>query len=96
MSVEPKKQAGFAAVEILIIVVMVILIALAGWWVYSQTQDETEPAESTTSAEIEDVDSDNTPAIDQAEDLENAEQYLDNLDIDDDLDTSELDSTLTY
>lgn len=93
MNVGSRKEAGFAALEAVVIVVMVILIVLAGWWVYQNSQDD-EATEEITPTQVEDEDS--TPAIESAEDLEGTEQYLQDLKIEDDLDTSELDNTLHY
>lgn len=92
MSARLNRQAGFTAFEVIIIAVLAILIILAGWWVYSQTQKEEEPQEETTTQMT--VEEDAAPTIEQPEDLQGAEDYLQELNIDGNLDTTDIDETL--
>jgi|GEM_PF-2555905 competence protein ComGC len=75
---------GFAFVELLLIVA---IIALAGFFVVTiMNRDDTVNTDQTTTEQ--------TPEVNNSEDLNEAEQFLDNTDIDSELDTSEIDQAL--
>ncbi|MBA2279048.1 hypothetical protein H0V99_01220 [Candidatus Saccharibacteria bacterium] len=81
------KQSGFAAIEALVIVLVVGVLAFAGWKVYDSRNNS---APATTASN-----SDSTPAVQKADDLDAANDYLNDQDIDSKLDTSEIDAALS-
>ena len=81
------KTAGFSAVEVLVVVVLVGIIGFVGWKVY----DNGKTSNTATTAPTQ---QDDVPAVNSASDLDKAEDYLNDQDIDKQLDTSEIDSTL--
>lgn len=83
MSNKLKKQAGFSAVEFLIILVVVGIIAFAGYMVM-QNQSDSYTDTRTNTSEIEEASD-----IENTEDLQNAENTLNDVNFDD-LDTTEL------
>jgi len=84
-------QRGFGIVEGLLIIVVVGLIGLAGW-VFVQRQDDknNSPGQLTEQAQPQDQ----PPQVNNSEDLEKAENYLNDKDIDSQLNTTEIDQTL--
>ena len=78
------KQAGLGAVEIVLILAVLGLAGFIGWRVYEQNK----PVESESSTQADD-----TP-IDKAEDLDSEVDDLNSQDIDEQLDTSEIDAAL--
>lgn len=78
------RQDGFTLIEGLIIVAVVALLAFAGWRLYEARVDEQA-----------DVATEEYPAVESQEDLGEAENFLMDTDIDDELDTSELDKAIS-
>jgi hypothetical protein len=79
------KQAGFGVVEFILVVAVLSLAGFIGWRVY----DQNKPVDSDTTQ----TESSDTP-IERAEDLDAEVDALNDQDIDEELDTSEIDSTL--
>lgn len=84
-----KSQKGFSHLVVLIVAVVVIgVVGFAGWRVYDAGQsDNTQTTTSQPSTAQE-------PTIDSAQDVANAEQELDQLNIDDELDPGALDEDI--
>lgn len=85
-------QKGFSAVEGVIILVVVGLIGLVGWYVYttqSKQQDSQTSAPATSQSE------DKVPEVNSSGDLQAAEEFVNETDVDKALDTSEIDSALS-
>ncbi|MDZ7744199.1 MAG: hypothetical protein U5K77_00345 [Candidatus Saccharibacteria bacterium] len=82
-------QQGFSAIAIIAILVVVAVVAFAGWRVYDAQENGTESTPEVTSQE-------RTPApeVSDSQDLEEAESYLKDIDVDSELDTSEIDEAL--
>jgi Tfp pilus assembly protein PilE len=80
------KQGGFGLVPIVIIVAVLGLLVFAAWRIYDNRQQPA--AEQTQTQET-------APEVNSANDLQAAEDYLNQQDIDGELDTSELDETLS-
>jgi predicted negative regulator of RcsB-dependent stress response len=78
------KQAGFGVVEVILILAVLGLVGFVGWRLYDQNKSKTT---NTTTTQQE-------SAIEKAEDLDQTVDTLNNQNIDEDLDTSEIDSTL--
>lgn len=88
MSQHNSKQTGFSAVEVLIILVALGVIGFAGWRFYEAGRDPVaQPSGSVVQQE-------EAPQVESTEDLQEAEEYLESADIDEELDTSELDAAL--
>jgi predicted negative regulator of RcsB-dependent stress response len=84
------RQRGFSAVEAIIIVSVVVALALVGWWVYDRAQKDDATENTDTSQQDSSV-----PEVNNATDLDSAEQSLDNADVDaGTADESELDNEL--
>jgi hypothetical protein len=81
------RQAGFTAVEGIVIVVIVAALAFVGYWVMSRQPDSTKDVDTSASEDVE------APAVDNTDDLDTAEQALDESDLDEGTtDNAELDS----
>jgi len=80
-----KFQRGFGVIEVILIIAIFAVIAFIGWRVYTS---------QTSAPENQAVVSNETPKVETASDLQKAEQYLSESDIDKELDTSEIDSVL--
>ncbi|MGH7158248.1 MAG: hypothetical protein ACREGD_04250 [Candidatus Saccharimonadales bacterium] len=78
-------QRGFTAVEGVIIVVVLVLLGLVGWFVYDRMQKD-KSSEMTTSEQV--------PQVEKAEDLKAVEDFLNDANVDKQLDTSEINSAL--
>lgn len=76
-------QAGFGILGVLLVIIIVAILAFAGWRVYTATRDDEVSQDQQTSSEIE-----------NAEDLDTTVNELNNQDIDEKLNTSELDAVL--
>ncbi|CAN5663182.1 hypothetical protein BH23PAT1_BH23PAT1_2750 [soil metagenome] len=81
-------QEGFSAVAGLLVIVVLALIGFAGWRVLGN--QEANNTEQTTSSEQQN----DAPEVNDEQDLEEAENYLDDQDIDGELDTSDIDQSL--
>lgn len=75
---------GFSPVAVVLLIAVIALIGYAGWTVYNAQADKDAPAATTTQNE----------AIQNAEDLDAANDELNAQDIDAELDTSEIDDAL--
>ncbi len=78
-------QAGFGAVMVLLVLVALGLVGFIGWRVYEMNKPV--DSESTTVT--------GNDAIDSAEDLDDAKDEVNSQDIDAELDTSDIDATLS-
>lgn len=85
------KQRGFSAVEVLVVIVIVAVIIAAGWWVYQRANQEDDVVEETTTQQLEAA-----PQVEDEAGLAQSEEYLNELDVDTRLDTSEFDEALGY
>lgn len=81
-----KNQAGFSAVEAILILAVLGLVGFIGWRIYDANQADN--TETTTTQQ-----STATP-IEKAEDLDKTTTELNSEDIDAQLDTSEIDAAL--
>lgn len=81
-------QQGFSPVVILLLVALLALVGFAGWRIYSQNEQSTQTGTSSQQ------NSDPVPQVENAQDLEKAEGYLKDSDIDKELDTNEIDSAI--
>lgn len=81
------KQNGFTPVEVVLVVVVVALLAFAGYRLW-QAQQDGQPSTGTTTTE------EGAPEVNSADDLDEAEEFLNESDIDSELDTSDIDETL--
>ncbi len=82
-----RTQAGFGVVEVILVLAVLGLVGFVGWRLYDQNKSET--TNGGTSQQAEEA----TP-IENAEDLDSAAAELNSQDIDEQLDTSELDAAL--
>lgn len=78
-------QRGFTAFEAIIIVVVLLIIGFVGWKLYDNNQKK-KAEDSSQVAE--------PPEIKNADDLETTESYLNQVDINKALNTSEIDAAL--
>lgn len=78
-----RNQEGFSLLEVIAVVAVVALVAFAGWRLYEARDDQ--------DGEV----SDNYPTIESQDDLGEAAGFLMEVDIDSDLDTSELDEVIS-
>lgn len=86
-----KSQKGFGLIEILLTVVVVSLVGFIIWTFYQKQADKQNGSESNSSqAQQEQV-----PEINNSQDLEKAEESLQSTEIDKQLDTSEIDESLS-
>lgn len=84
------RQGGFTAVETILIVATVTVIAFVGWRLY-EVYGPQQQHQATTETPV--AETDETPAIRNSDDLQGAEDYLHETDIDGELDTNEIDAT---
>jgi predicted negative regulator of RcsB-dependent stress response len=89
MAENTNKQAGFGIVEAVVVFAIIALVVIAGWFVYQRVNQDNDAANE-TSAQVEEA-----PQVENAADLAESEQYLEDLDIDGQLDTSELDEAVS-
>lgn len=76
-------RAGFGVLGVLLVIVVMGILAFAGWRVYTATRDDDTSQNQQTSG-----------AIENAEDLDTTVDDLNGQDIDEQLNTSELDAVL--
>lgn len=75
---------GFSPIAVILLVAVIALVGYAGWTVYNAQPDDDAPAATTSQND----------AIENAEDLDAANEELNAQDIDTQLDTSEIDDAL--
>lgn len=83
-------QQGVGAVGVIVLLVVVGLIVFGAWWYLNsqnETDDQTTPAPTTQEDQV--------PEIEEEGDLQNTEEFLEDTDVDQELDTSEIDAVLT-
>lgn len=85
------RNKGFSLVEALLIVAVIGIIAFVGWRVWDASQSADTGSDVQTS---EQTTAENAPAVESSEDLGEAEEFLNNTNVDEELDTSELDGVL--
>lgn len=90
MSTRIIRKTGFSVVELVIIVVVVGVIGLLGYVAYNSFQNKN--AESSKQATASDVQA--VPTINSTDDLQKAEQTLDQTNLDSSDDVKQLDSDL--
>ena len=83
------KQSGFSVVEVIIVVAVLALIGFLGWRLMTGQSESTKTSSNDNTQQTE------APAVKSKDDLKDAEEYLSNKDIDNTLDTSEIDAALT-
>lgn len=81
-------QKGFSAVEVVLVLVFVLAIGGAGYYVINNQNDDAETTEQTTT-QVE------AAPIESVEDIDKELSEIDAVDIDSELDTSELDAELS-
>ena len=82
-------QSGVAHLGVVLVVVVVMAAAgFAVWNVYQNNQGPT--TQETSSTDV----ADDAPEVNNADDLKQAEEFVKSTDVDNELDTSEVDSTL--
>jgi flagellar basal body-associated protein FliL len=82
------KAKGFALLEVLLIIAVAAIVGLVIWNVFNSRSNEDNNTVGTTQ-------SDEVPAINDSGDLEEAEVFLNEQDIDEQLNARELDEALT-
>ncbi len=88
-----KNQTGFSAVELIVALVVVGGLIFAGYTVFNRQQPQ-ESADTTTSQPVTVNDVPSAPEIKDTDDLDKASAALDQVEIDGDNDSSQLDSEL--
>lgn len=88
-----KNQAGFSAVELVIVLVVIGVLAFVGYTVYNRQQDN-KAADSGTSQSATASDVPPAPEVKNTNDLDKASATLDQVNPGDDSDSSQLDSEL--
>jgi len=83
------KQNGFSAVAVLLVLILVAVIVFAGWRVMNSQESDTSTTPAITQPQNE------VPEVNNNDDLQRSEDFLNGTDIDSELDTSELDSVLS-
>jgi prepilin-type N-terminal cleavage/methylation domain-containing protein len=82
-------QRGFSVVEIIIVVVVLGLIGFIGWRLYDSTKNKSTDMTQTDETSLR------APEVKNNEDLQKAEDFVNNIDLDTTLNTSEIDSSLS-
>ena len=86
-------QKGFSAVEVVLLLVIVAMLGGVGWYVLNANKEADDGYSSTSSSvpapSVEDV-----PDVNNANDLTEAENYLNDTNIDQQLDTGDIDALL--
>ena len=78
------KQHGFSAVEVILVIVVIALLAFVAWSFFDARSEDNDTAQQASEQQIE-----------NSEDLADAEDLLLETDIDGELDTEELDESLS-
>lgn len=98
MGYNRNKSSGFSAVEIVLVVVVVAVLALLGYVLYNNfvaNDQQTEQAVDNTSQSATADDVPTAPEINSPSDLDKASATLDEINLDDDSDSSQLDNELS-
>lgn len=85
-----RNQRGFGALEAVLVVLLIGLIGVIGWYVYRANHDTLTSEDFSDSA----VKKSDIPVVNSTDDLESSEEFLNKQNLDEQLDTSEIDSTL--
>lgn len=80
---------GFSVIEIIIVVVIVAILAVLGWLLWSNFVATDESDQTSTSIEQSEP-----PTLSDKQELSDSETYLNELDVDSALDTTEIDGVL--
>ena len=88
-----KNQAGFSIVEGLLLLIIVAALAGVGYFVYNQQQDKQAGVNQTSYVAKEDQVPE-APQVETAADLDNADKTIDQVNLDEDSENSELDREL--
>mgnify|MGYP000023421748 CR=1 FL=1 len=84
-----RNQKGAGPIEIILILVAVGILAFVGWYVYKAGQGGSLNDGSGSNQ------SETVPQVNQSSDLKEAEDFVNSSDVDKQLDTSELDASLS-
>lgn len=96
MNKKISNSKGFSAIEMVVVIFIVGLVVFAGIFVYSKSQDN-KTADNTTTQSQENASSstdDSAPQVKSSDDLNSAEQFVDDIDVDKSLDTNDIDNSL--
>jgi len=86
-------KKGFSIVEALIVLVVVVLVGFLGWALYQNLQSDQPNDETLTTTETSSGSS-AVPEVNNESDLRETEKFLNETDIDGDLDASAIDKAL--
>lgn len=84
-------QGGFSIVETVIVVAVLALVGFIGWRVYDGMQSKQAAETTQTTNET----SKQAPEVKNSEDLQKAEDFVNNTDVNKTLDTGDIDSALS-
>lgn len=85
-----RRYGGFGLVEIIATVVTLVVVGALAWnYLFSENARERD------SSSVEEIRLQEAPEVNAAKDLDEASRYLLDMDIDEQLDTEEIDSTLS-
>lgn len=87
-----KDQRGFGFVETILSIVVLGVLGFVIWTFYQKQNDGTS-SNNNSSGQVQSEN--NAPEINESKDLKKAENYLNNTDIDKQLDTKEIDESLS-
>lgn len=87
-----KDSKGFSLVEIILVIFLIVAVGGVGYYVWNENQTTTKSNVSGNSKSV--AETDQAPEVKSSSDLKEAEIYLDQTDIDKQLDTSEIDTAL--
>lgn len=88
MSKQNLAQRGFGIVEIIIAIVVVVIIGFVAWRFYEGTKTQPESTTGDTSQ------TEQAPEVKTNADLQKAEEFVSDIDVDRRLDTGEIDTAL--
>ncbi|MBW3568885.1 prepilin-type N-terminal cleavage/methylation domain-containing protein [Candidatus Parcubacteria bacterium] len=87
-----KNQKGFGIVEILLSLVVLGVLGFVIWTFYQKQNDGNSSSSNNSNGQAQPENQ--APQINESKDLQKAENYLNNTDIDKKLDTTEIDNSL--
>jgi hypothetical protein len=77
------REAGFAVVELVIVLLILAALVGGGYWVYKQRSDDKDYKNTTnTTQEADDTDTATAPQVNDTDDLQPAEKALDDTNLD--------------